>query len=106
MIFKTHYSIILTSALLSMPESGKESFVNRIPSLPKLLLQEAVTLSYYDWSRDRSAKQPVVVGVEVCTGRIFLSRPGPARMATISARPGPNQRKKFRHGPGTARKKN
>ena len=30
---------------------------------PKLLLQEAVTLSYYDWSRDRSAKKLIVVGV-------------------------------------------
>ena len=29
----------------------------------KLLLQEAVTLSYYDRSRDRSAKNLVVVGV-------------------------------------------
>ena len=30
---------------------------------PKLLLQEAVTLFYYDRSRDRSAKKLVVVGV-------------------------------------------
>ena len=50
--------------------------------------------------------------IEVCTGRIFQSGPGPARMATISARPereiklsaparpGPKEKLKFRTEPG------
>ena len=54
--------------------------------------------------------------LEACTGRIFQSEPGPARMATISARPdvkkkilarpGLKEKLNFRPQPGPARKGN
>ena len=55
--------------LISVLPSPKLLRKSKTPTLhqkicmAKLLLQEAVTLSYYDRSRDRSAKNLVVVGV-------------------------------------------